>query len=398
MSPQKVAVITPGSFMIPSGWSSSVERVVEKMAPLSAGRLDIRVFGRIGEGFPPKSWLGSVPCYRVPGGESYLPSILRHLRVWRPDTVDVHNRPLLACRLKRKMPQTRVLLTLHSTSFIRPGNLSSARAEHTLNLLDGIVVNSSYLKSELNRRFPALLPPVFVNHLGCSLEDFLPRWTPLGEALRKARLASLGWQNRRVVLYIGRLLPRKGVHHLLDALPSIIQQDRNALLVIVGSAHYGGGAETGYMRRLREAASRYPDHAVFLPYTPYPQVSDWYNLADVAVVPSLDDEAFGLVNVEAMAAGVPVIATRVGGIPEIIKEGYTGLLLPPEELPSKLGATISALLQNEELRRQMGLAGREEVRTRFRWNHTAERWVQIVVKGTSPELAVKAAREERLNA
>lgn len=378
MNRHKVAVISPGSFVIPSGRSSSVERVIEKIAPLAPQEFDIRVFGRIDKDYPAKGMLGRVPCFRVPGGAAYLPSILRHLRVWRPDTVDVHNRPILACRLKRRMPQARVLLTLHSTSFIQPENLPTTHAGSILNALDGIVVNSSFLKEELVRRFPGLQCSVDVNHLGVSLEDFVPRWTPMGEALRRARLADMGWQNRKIILYMGRLIEAKGVHHLLEALPTIVPKVKEALLVIVGSAYYGRGKETAYVHHLKEIASVYPEHVAFLPFTPYPAVADWYNLADVVVVPSKGDEAFGLVNVEAMASGVPVVAANVGGIPEIVEGGSSGLLLSPSELGTKLGDSLVTLLQDEEIRRRMGLAGREAARLKFRWQLTAERWVNLM--------------------
>lgn len=384
----KVAVVTPGSFVIPSGRSSSVERVIEKMMPYAAaGNLDIRIYGRTGEDGSLKAMIGPVPCLRVPGGAAYLPSVLRHLRSWRPDIIDVHNRPLLACRLKQKLPQVQVCLSLHSTAFIQGGNFPEAGGRHLLSQLDGIIVNSGYLRQELFRRYPGLPVPVYVNHLGVSLEDFVPRWTPVGEALRKARLAEFGWQGRKVVLFLGRLIPEKGVHTLLKTVPSVVREQPEALFLIVGSAYYNNAKETAYVRGLKELAEAYPDHVAFLPFTPYPQVADWYNIADVVAVPSGEEEAFGLVNLEAMATGVPVIASRTGGIPEIIEDGKTGLLLPPEQLEEALAQRIGLLLEDEGKRRQMGQAGIETARRRFRWQHTAERWAALMEQQAGMEIS-----------
>ncbi|GGA35766.1 glycosyltransferase family 4 protein [Paenibacillus physcomitrellae] len=378
LNPHKVAVISPGSFVIPSGRSSSVERVIEKVVPLAAGNLDIRVYGRTGEDGPVKAMLGTVPCCRVPGGSAYLPSILRHLRAWRPDSVDVHNRPILASRLKQRMPQARIYLSLHSTTFVQDKHFPRTWGETALNQLDGIILNSRYLHRELKNLFPGLSAKLEVNHLGVSLEDFVPRWTPVGEGLRKARLEEYGWSGRKIILYIGRLIPEKGVHHLLQALPKLLLQEPQALLLVVGGAFYGSLRETDYVRDLKKMAEAYPGQVEFLPFTPYPQVADWYNLADIVVVPSGEDEAFGLVNVEAMAAGIPVVATRAGGIPEIVEDGLSGFLVNPEHMNDELPAYLLKLLGSEELRREMGLNGLDIVRSRFRWQHTAARWIRIM--------------------
>ncbi|WMT40206.1 glycosyltransferase family 4 protein [Paenibacillus sp. D2_2] len=352
--------------------------MIEKVVPLASDQLKIRIFGLSDSKLPNIGMVGHIPCYRMPGGRRYLQSILQHLRKWRPDTVDVHNRPRLAYQIKSKLPFTRVLLTLHSTTFISTTYSPLAETSRWMNEVDGIVVNSKYLRSELLFRFPDLQVPILVNPLGVSLEDFIPRWTPLGESLRLARLADFGWENRKVVLYVGRLLPAKGVHHILNAWPAIQKRVPDAMLVIVGSAFYGIQRETAYVRELKKLAEPYRDHIAFLPYVEYPRVADYYNLADVVVVPSGEEEAFGLVNVEAMAAAIPVVATNTGGIPEVVSDGQSGLLLPPGSLQHSIVEYVSYLLSNEEVCREMGCTGRELARSRFRWKHTAERWGDLM--------------------
>lgn len=375
---QKVAVITPGVFVIPSGRSSSVERVIEKTMPLVPDKFDIRVFSRSGGHLPAKGMLGTVPCYRIPGGAAYLPGILRHLKNWMPDTADVHNRPAIAYGLKRHLPHIRVNLTLHSTTFISPSCLPESKARLMLGSVDGIIVNSWYLRDEVLRRFPKLRTPVHVNPLGVSLEDFTPRWTPAGEAQRRARLSDYGWENRKIILFVGRLLQGKGIHRLLAALPGIVAKEKSALALIVGSAFYGVNRETAYVRSLRKLAEPMSEHVSFLSYVPYPRVADLYNLADVVVVPSLEDEAFGLVNLEAMASAVPVVASEIGGIPEIVQHEKSGILLPKGCADEVLEESVLRILGDEQLKRKFGLAGRELARSEFRWQHCAVRWADLM--------------------
>ena len=95
----------------------------------------------------------------------------------------------------------------------------------------------------------------------------------------------------------------------------------------------------------------------------------FYNAADVCVVPSFY-ESFGLVALEAMACGTPVVASRVGGLSVAVRDSETGYLIP-WRCPEPFAERIELLLDNEELRQQFGLAAREEVE-RFRWSNVAE--------------------------
>lgn len=378
MSLRKVAVVTPGSFVIPSGRSSSVERVVEQTVPLVQEALEVRIFGVVGKGLPPKGTINGVPCYRLPSGASYYPSLLRRLYQWRPDVAEIHNRPFLAQRLKMHLPGVKVVLTLHSNTFISPPYMNIQRFGKIAVMMDGIVVNSKFLMEHIISYYPWLKDKITVNHLGVSLEHFTPPFSPVAKALKEAKLIRYGWKDRRIVLFAGRLIPDKGVHHLIAALPKIIEKHPEVLLLVIGSASYGSDRETPYVRELKIAAEPYQSWVTFLPFVPYPGIADWYALADIVVVPSSPREAFGLVNVEAMASGVPVIASRAGGIPEIVEDGVNGFLIPPDNLTTGLTERINGLLEDEVLRTQVGMAGRESVRQRFRWDHTAERWVRLM--------------------
>jgi glycosyltransferase involved in cell wall biosynthesis len=108
---------------------------------------------------------------------------------------------------------------------------------------------------------------------------------------------------------------------------------------------------------------------------PVEVVTQLYSHAAVFVCPSVY-EPFGLINLEAMACETPVVASAVGGILEVVEDGKTGLLVPPGK-PEALAEALTRILDNPELARRMGRAGRARVEARFSWASVAERTEQV---------------------
>jgi len=152
------------------------------------------------------------------------------------------------------------------------------------------------------------------------------------------------------VLYAGRLSPEKGVAELAEAA-------RDLPLVVVGD---------GLLR------DRFPDAVGFVPPG---ELGRWYERAAIVVVPSRR-EGYGVVAREAMAYGRPVVASAVGGLPEAVEDGVTGLLVQPRE-PAALERALRALLDDRELRERLGAAAREQAKRRF--SHEAEAEALVAV-------------------
>jgi len=178
-----------------------------------------------------------------------------------------------------------------------------------------------------------------------------------------------------VVLYVGAVVPQKGLLHLLQAL-ALIQPEYPCRLSIAGGAGLWPTADDpypdetdAYTTAVREAGKDLP--VTWLGVMPQECMPRIYALADIFVCPSVWDEPFGMVNVEAMAAGLPVLASRVGGIPEAVVDGETGLLVPPGDA-SALAASLSALIDDPERRHRMGEAARARAQD-FTWQATALR-------------------------
>jgi glycosyltransferase involved in cell wall biosynthesis len=158
-----------------------------------------------------------------------------------------------------------------------------------------------------------------------------------------------------VVISVGRLDSVKGHIYLVEAAARVREAVPNARFLLVGS-----GPEESRLRR-RAAELNMGDGLIFAGLRH--DVARLLAAADVAVLPSLY-EGFGLAAVEAMAAGMPVVGTRVGGLPEVIVDGETGLLVPPAS-PEGMAEAVIRLCRDADLRRRLGDAGRERHAQRF---------------------------------
>ena len=183
---------------------------------------------------------------------------------------------------------------------------------------------------------------------GISVEDFA---TPGRDEARK----SLGLGTGPILLCVGRLARDKGFATAIEALARL---ESDARLLVLGS---------GPERALLEQTARrtgVSDRVDFLGSKPRAEVVHHLAASDVFVFPTERDEAAPLVPLEAMAAGLPVVASDIGGGAELIESGKTGLLVPPASVDSLAGA-IDSLLADDALRRRMGEAARERIVERY---------------------------------
>jgi spore coat protein SA len=160
------------------------------------------------------------------------------------------------------------------------------------------------------------------------------------------------------------------VHILLAAMERVWQSLPPAVLVLAGGTEYGRGRtmrETPFLQELRSQIGRARGRVVLTGFIPPAEMPGTYLLGDVFVGPSQIEEGLGLVFLEAAAAGLPVIATRQGGIPEVVRDGETGLLLQQKDDAEELAEKIISLLLHQKERRKLGQQGREWVRSNFTW-------------------------------
>jgi phosphatidylinositol alpha-1,6-mannosyltransferase len=187
-------------------------------------------------------------------------------------------------------------------------------------------------------------------------------------------MACRGWQGRRVILCVGRLVERKGQDMLIRALPKIAAVVPQVLVALVGTGPYRAELE-----RLAQDLGM-ADRVAFLGFVPEAELPACYAAAEVFAMPSReipqagDVEGFGIVFLEANAAGLPVLGGCSGGVGEAVQDGYSGLLVDPED-PEAVAGGLLRLLGDEGLRRRLGSQGRERVRRDFdRRQRAARLW------------------------
>jgi len=382
MTNRRVAIVTPGTFAVPSGRASSVETVVVNVSRHMTHAADVYVIAKKTKRDAWRERRDGVRFVRVAGASPlrYIARVSGLIRRIAPSIVQVENRPKFAKRLKEKYPNLPVILSLHSTTFLSPRHIKPPLLRASLEAVDAIVVNSEHLRRQLLAIDPSLERKVTVNHLGVDADRFVSRWTEDERRSREAHLKSLGLAGKKIVLYVGRWIPDKGVHHLIRAMNAITAVEPDAALVLVGGARYGSNRATPYVRKLRKLALPIRPYVKFIGYVPHNRVHRWYRLADVVVVPSSDREAFGLVNLEAMACGVPVVAAASGGITEIVEHGKTGLLVSRDRLVEDIVENVCAILADPAYGRRLGEQGIARVRERFSWRHAADRLLELYDK------------------
>lgn len=230
--------------------------------------------------------------------------------------------------------------------------------------VDKIITVSHFLKEELMKRYFVERDKIRVIYNGVDTERFNP--TVNGRSMRECYKL----ENCPTVLYLGRLAPYKGVQFLMKAIPDVLKELPETKFLITGGMRYDVADLSRLIKRLKIENS-----IVFTGYVSDTDVPKLYACCDVFCYPSLW-EGFGLTPAEAQACGKPVVAFNTCAIPEVVKNGRTGLLVEPRNVKALANALIS-LLNEGERRFRMGLEARKRVLQRFSWDKAAERTVRI---------------------
>ena len=293
------------------------------------------------------------------------------------------------CLLKQ-LVGARLVLTTHSLEPHRPWKVEQlGSAYHASSWIertayqnaDGVVAVSQSMRQDVHDLYGVPFERIEVIPNGIDLDQYRPRHDP--DVLLRYGIDP----NVPFLLFVGRITRQKGIIHLVNALPHLEGDLQVVLCAGAPDTEEIAQEMTDRVSAARAATDRpiiWIDRML-----PREDVIALYAHADVFVCPSVY-EPFGIINLEAMACETPVVASAVGGIPEIIVPEETGLLVPfeargatdfepvdPDAFSRALAASVNRLAADESLRKRMGTASRQRVEEHFSWTRIAERTVRF---------------------
>lgn len=378
-----VALVAPELFPVPPIRGGAAETIIDRVAA-HLRRWRPIVISPSDPDLPDHEAQGGVEYFRIPlsGWRRWLYRRYRqHFPVYergiakilervQPQVIQVYNRPLLALSLKKYAPHIPVIL--------RMGNLSrilgkrERPAPGTVIPVDGFVAVSRYVLEREQRRLSLGAVPRWVIYNGVDPQTFVPRWAD--ESLARSCRSAYGLNREPTVVYVGKIRESKGVGLLVEAMFRVWQTMPEAVLVLAGGTEFGRGRTdriTPFYKVLQEKVAKAPGRVILTGFIPPAQINRAYLLGDIFVGPSQNEEGLGMVFLEASACGLPIISTRMGGIPEVVHEGLNGLLLERKDDAGELAEKILLLLRNEPFRRQLAHQAREWVCRNFGWDKIA---------------------------
>lgn len=269
--------------------------------------------------------------YYDPYIEYFLHESLKDIAQKEYDIIILENRPGYAIPIS-KVSKAKIIIHLHNDLL----NKDSKDAKEICKVCHKVITVSNYIKGRVETIGTNI--PITTVYNGIDLELF-SHATPID---RK----TLGFkENDFIVVYSGRLIKEKGIEELIDAFNQLKDYPQIKLLILGGS-FYGLSGNNSFLDTLKKKSENIKDSIVFTGFIPYEQLPRYLKIGDVAVVPSMWEEPFGLTCIEAMAAGLPIITTNSGGIPEVCKDCAI-IINKDNDIVNKLQISIINLYKKE---------------------------------------------------
>ncbi len=271
-----------------------------------------------------------------------------------------------------------IVVNVYGLDLIYQNSLYQGMIKIFLPKFDVVVAISQATKIEATRkRIDA--KKIIIIHPGVDVDEF-NKPPDIEEIKNKYNLS-----DKLVLLSVGRLAKRKGILEFVrNSLPDIIQRCKNVIFLIVGgnpidSLTHKDDIYSCIKTEINNLGLE--NHVALLGKLERDELVKIYNSSDIYVLPAIfvegDMEGFGIVLLEAAAAGIPVVSTRLGGITDAVEEGVSGILNEPGDWQG-VTTSIITLIENQTLRKKLGSSGRDRVRKQFSWPYLAAEYLREV--------------------
>jgi glycosyltransferase involved in cell wall biosynthesis len=369
--------------------------------------------GRVGRGAP---YFTSKLYYR-----EYFSRVARDLATSRPNVVHLPNQMQFASLFKRALPDAKVVVHIHQDEL---ATLDLDLLRRDLADVDAVATVSEFVTARARARLPDMAARIHTVGNGVDVHRFKPAIP--GRYVREDA------KRRRPLrlLYVGRIAPDKGVHLLTETVDRLIREGVELELTLIGKPglmpydllsrllrsdeqaleavrkFYGRSLRTWLTKEILRQGRSYADalrarlsppaaaRVRFLGTVSLPALVRAYRAADLLVLPSIWQESYGLPVAEAMACGVPVLASASGGVPELIEDGVTGRLVPRLHT-AELARALREMAAEPARLQEMGKAARTRAQRLLTWARSAERLERVYLgiltaQAESPRLSLAA--------
>jgi spore coat protein SA len=384
----KVLMICTEKLPVPPVRGGAIQTYIQGISGILSQEHDLTILGTTDPALPLEEYNDNIHYVRITSEQAleiYAKKVIRFLQNNCFDLIHVFNRPRLIPLIRAAAPQSRLILSMHNDMF-DTNKIHSADAVTAINEVERIITVSDYVGKTICRLYPQASAKVQTIYSGVNLDTFIP-WKRFDTAvqIRQKLRKEYNLESKTVILFVGRLTPKKGTDLLIQALNKVYSADSNIALVIVGGTWYSVDRVTDYVAYVRALAEKAAFPVITTGYVSADLIHQWFWVGDIFVCPSQWQEPLARVHYEAMAAGLPFLTTARGGNPEVVIEQNGLIVERPEDL-NEFAEKLMILLTDPKLREQMGRTGRRLAEERFSW----ERVAQEVLEVWRPRSAFKA--------
>lgn len=362
----KIAILVSG---FPPKWLAGTEIATYNIAKYLAKRgHEVHVITSLDEGLPKENIEEGFYVYRIKTMEQLhlgpiffsIKSIFKIKKI-RPYILHSQSilRTGLTCFIAKKLFKKPYVAYCRGSDIYSSWMFKKVISRLVLKNADAVIALTEDMKREIKKIYER---DIFVIPNGINLERF--KNLSREDIRRRLKIK----EDEKIIISVGGLRPIKGVKYLIEAMKFITDNNENISLMIVGD-----GKEKEYLGSLVKELEL-EQYVTFVGKIPNEKVPEYMAVSDVFVLPSLS-EGFPVVNLEAMASGLPIVATKVGGVPEIIKDGKNGFLVESKN-PERIAERILLLLKNDELRERMSRANKKEVE-KYTWESVVGRLEEV---------------------
>ncbi len=391
----KLAIIAPDSLPIPPLQGGSIQTIIYDLARQMQD-LEITIFSKKTKTLPSETiddhgikyiYINNYSFQNIDlkkGSDFflrwsfYLYKICRQLKKIEPDIVHLHNRPHWVPIIRRFLGErVKIILTDH--------NQKIAEDKYVLKKIDQIEAavdlfvypSRKIAELDLLSVCEKARAKTLIIYNAIDVEKFRSFKGAKEQVQLRQKYAI---EHGKLLLFVGRLVAEKAVDKLLEAFPLVLKEEPSAKLLLIGSSFFSGAKETPFIKKLKRIAEPFKDNIIFTGFIDNNELPQIYSLADLFVSPVNWDDPSPKTIYEAAACGCAILATKRGGIPEIVKADESAVLLDSPYEIDELAAAILALLREPETGEALGQNARTRMVENFSVEKIAGEWNKLYLE------------------